>query len=80
MVFEQQPTNNMAGVMKEEHIYIRYKHYPNSKTKESLCLRKVTYRDEKGRIYEFINNNFEISAPDFVVFDSLRWVVYVIFS
>ncbi|MDR2126856.1 MAG: hypothetical protein LBP63_08515 [Prevotellaceae bacterium] len=37
-----------ACVLKEEHIHPTYK---DSKNLKPLCLRRVTYRDEKGRLY-----------------------------
>jgi len=52
------------GVLKEENIHLKYKEKNQEK---NLYLRKVTHRYDKGRIYEFISNNFQVSNE--VVFD-----------
>ncbi|MDR0749463.1 MAG: hypothetical protein LBF62_07825 [Tannerellaceae bacterium] len=46
-------------MIREEHIHLTYK---QGKELIPFCLRRVTYRDEKGRIYHFITNNWEIRA------------------
>lgn len=78
VLFEQELTEKAAGVLKDEHIHIRYKPYPNSKKEQTLCLRKVTYRDEKGHIYEFITNNFEISAEMIAFIYRKRWDIELV--
>jgi hypothetical protein len=49
VLFEKTPTDQEFGVMKVEHIHLKYKENKKIKT---LCLCKVTYKDEKGRIYQ----------------------------
>jgi IS4 transposase len=66
-----------AGVMKEEHIHLNYK---KEKQDKILCLRKVTYRDKEGRIYEFITNNFEISTEEVAHIYKLRWNIELLFK
>lgn len=78
VLFEQTLADKAAGVMKEEHIHITYK--PKPKQKKQLCLRKVTYRDEQGRIYEFITNNFEITAELVAFIYKKRWEVELVFK
>ena len=80
VLFEQTLTEKSAGVMKVEHIHIEYKPAPNSKKKRKLCLRKVTYRDEQGRIYQFICNNFEISAEMIAFIYKKRWTIELLFK
>ena len=76
---EQQLDGKQAGVLKEEHIHLQYKPYPKAKKTKTLCLRKVTYRDEKGRIYQFITNNFEISNEMVAFIYKKRWSIELVF-
>ena len=47
---------------------------------QTLCLRKVTYRDEKGRIFMFITNNFQISAEMVAFIYKKRWSIELQFK
>jgi len=76
-LFEQTLSDNQAGIMKEEHIHLQYKEEKKQKT---LCLRKVTYRDEKGRIYQFITNNWEITAEEVALIYKYRWSIELVFK
>ncbi len=80
VLFEQVLDEKKAGVLKEEHIHMQYKPYPNAKKKKTLCLRKVTYRDEKGRVYRFITNNFEISNEMVAFIYKKRWSIELVFK
>jgi len=64
VLFEQTLSEKEPGVMKEEHIHLKYAPKKGAKKDKTLCLSKVTYRDEKGRIYRFITNNWEISNEE----------------
>jgi hypothetical protein len=76
-VFEQILPEKTAGVLKEEHIHLAYK---EDKKQKTLCLRKVTYRDEKGRMYQFITNNWEISNEEVALIYKLRWTIELVFK
>jgi hypothetical protein len=65
------------GVLKEEHIHLSYKEQKQDKT---LCVRKVTYRDDKGRVYEFITNNFDITNEEVAYIYKLRWNIELLFK
>lgn len=75
--FSQMLPEKQSGVLKEEHIHLQYK---EEKIEKVLCLRKVTYRDEKERIYEFITNNFEISKEEVAHIYKLRWSIELLFK
>ena len=75
--FSQQLPDKEPGVVKEEHIHLEYS---KDKQKKTLCLRKVTYRDQKGRIFEFITNNFEISREEVAYLYKLRWNIELLFK
>ena len=76
-LFSQQLQDGKQGVLKEEHIHVKYK---DGEMEKTLCLRKVTYRDEKGRIYNFITNNFEISHEEVAFLYKLRWNIELLFK
>ena len=76
-LFEQDLQNGESGVLKEEHIHMSYK---KNKLQKHLCLRKVTYRDDQQRIYEFISNNFEISNEEVALLYKLRWNIELMFK
>lgn len=74
---EQDLQNGESGVLREEHIHLDYK---QSKQQKKLCLRKVTYRDDQKRIYQFITNNFEISSQEVALLYKLRWNIELMFK
>jgi hypothetical protein len=77
VVFKQELEKGKSGVLKEEHIHLSYN---ENKQEKNLCLRKVTYRDDKGRVYEFITNNFEISREEVCLLYKLRWNIELVFK
>ncbi len=77
VLFEKELVDKEFGVSKVEHIHINYNENKISKT---LCLRKVTYKDEKGRIYQFITNNFEITAEEVAFIYRNRWSIELVFK
>lgn len=76
-LFSQDLQDGKSGVLKEEHIHLTYK---EGKQEKSLCLRKVTYKDDKKRLYEFITNNFEISREEVALLYKLRWNIELLFK
>ncbi|WP_165894451.1 transposase, partial [Sphingobacterium alimentarium] len=59
------------------YIHLAYREGNQEKT---LCLRKVRYRDEKGRMYDFITNNFEVSREEVAFLYKLRWNIELLFK
>jgi len=79
------------GVYKVEHIHIQYKETVVSnvegekKTKKvkltkTLCLRLVWYKDEQGRKYKFITNNWEITNEEVALLYKCRWSIETCFK
>jgi hypothetical protein len=74
-----------AMVIKEEIIELAY--HPEDDTgkkitnqTKTLRLRKVCYQDEKNRYYEFLSNNFEISAEEIAFLYKKRWGIELLFK
>ena len=57
-----------------------YTDYKEDKMQKTLCLRKVTYRDEKGRIYQFITNHWEITAEEVALIYKYRRTIELVFK
>lgn len=77
ILFEKTLTDKEFGLMKVELIHLDYK---DNKEKKKLCLRKVTYKDEKHRVYQFITNNFEITPEEVAFLYKNRWKIELLFK
>jgi hypothetical protein len=74
-----------AKVLREEIIELEY--HPEdengkkqTKVTKTVRLRKVCYQDEKNRYYEFLCNNFDISAEDVAFLYKKRWGIEIMFK
>jgi len=74
-----------AKVLSDEIIELEYK--PEDKTgkkqtkiKNKIRLRKVCYQDERNRYYEFLTNNFEITAEEVAFLYKKRWGIELLFK
>ena len=65
------------GVYRVEHIHLKYK---KDKQEKTLCLRLVYYKDEQGRKYKFITNNWEITAQEVALIYKYRWTIELTFK
>ena len=74
-----------AKVLRDEIIELEY-HPEDSNGKrqlniyKKLQLRKVCYQDEKNRYYEFLTNNFEITAEEVAFLYKKRWGIEILFK
>ncbi len=59
--------------MNEEQILLSYKENKHDKEPRKLLLHRITYQDEKGRVYVFISNNMVLSAQDIANIYMQRW-------
>lgn len=69
-----------AGVLKEEYINLCYKENQKDKEFKKLLLRRITYRDEKMRLYVFITNNMVLTAQDIADIYKQRWQIELLFK
>ena len=76
---------DIAKVLKNQTIEMVY--YPEDengkrqiKIKKTIRLRKVVYQDEKNRYFEFLTNNFDITAEEVAFLYKKRWVIEVLFK
>jgi hypothetical protein len=90
-LYEKELGKDEFGVYKEEHIHINYTEASvvkvkgngkKTKTKQNktLCLRLVHYKDESGRLYEFITNNWDISNEEVALCYKYRWSIETTFK
>jgi hypothetical protein len=74
-----------AKVLSDEIIEMEY--HPEDETGKKqikiikkIRLRKVCYQDEKNRYYEFLTNNFEITAEEVAFLYKKRWGIELLFK
>jgi adenylate cyclase class IV len=74
-----------SKVLSDEIIEIEY--YPEDKNGKPLKnviktvqLRKVCYQDERNRYYEFLTNNFDITAEEVAFLYKKRWGIELLFK
>lgn len=77
ILFEKTFKKDEFGVFKVEHIHLEYK---RDKKQETLCLRLVHYKDEKGRKYKFITNNWDITPEEVALIYKYRWTIELTFK
>lgn len=74
-----------AKVLRDEIIELDY--HPEDengqrdlKTTRKIRLRKVCYQDEQNRYYEFLTNNFDITAEEVAFLYKKRWGIELLFK
>src|SRR5690554_2785910 len=77
VLFEKLLEKDEYDVYRIEHIHLNYK---KEKQKKTLCLRLVFYRDEQGRKYKFITNNWDITAEEVALIYKYRWTIETAFK
>ncbi|MDY0198731.1 MAG: IS4 family transposase [Tenuifilaceae bacterium] len=51
-----------------------------AKITKKIRLRKVSYQDERNRYYEFLTNNFDITAEEVAFLYKKRWGIEILFK
>ena len=77
ILFDEKLKKDEKGVYKIERILLRYK---EDKQEKTICLRLVFYRDEQGRKYKFITNNWDITAEEVALIYKYRWTIETTFK
>jgi len=77
VILDKKLKNDESGVYRIEHIHLKYK---EDKLEKTLCLRLVFYRDEQGRKYKFITNNWDIAAEEVALIYKYRWTIETTFK
>jgi len=91
LLFEKMLRKDEFGVYKVEHIHIMYtetveinvegkKKTKKSKQQKTLCLRLVWYKDDQGRKYKFITNNWDITHKEVALLYKNRWSIETCFK
>jgi hypothetical protein len=80
VVSENAISDGKAGVLKEEKVHLCYKENQKDKEFQKLSLRRITYRDEKERMYVFITNNTKLTAQDIADIYKQRWQIELLFK
>jgi hypothetical protein len=77
VMFEKSLFDKEFGLTRDEHIHLFYK---ENKIAKTVCLRKVDYVDEKGRMYQFLTNNWKITAEEVALLYKKRWSIETVFK
>jgi hypothetical protein len=75
----------IAKVLRDEIIELEYnpedaEGKKQTKVTKKIQLRKVCYQDEKNRYYEFLTNNFKITAEEVAFLYKKRWGIEILFK
>ena len=80
IVVSENTISEGSGVLKEEQIQLSYKQNLKDKELQKLSLRRITYQDDKGRIYVFITNNTQLTSQDIADIYKQRWQIELLFK
>ncbi len=71
------PDDADSGVLKDEEIIL---YYGDNKKQEHRARRIAYWDNENGRMFEFVTNNFELSAQKIALIYKKRWQIQQLFK
>ena len=78
VIIDNTKKKNAKGILKEQYVSLSYK--LSDGTVQKLQLRRITFKDAKGKIYYFITNNLKISANQVALIYKNRWMIEILFK
>lgn len=72
-----QDNDAKEGIIKEEKIELEYK---DGKQLKTVKLRRITFIDDKNRLFVFITNNMQITAEEVALIYKNRWQIELLFK
>jgi hypothetical protein len=66
------------GILKEQYITVAVKQ--NGTVIQRLKLRRIVFKTEQGKMYEFVTNNFTLPASQVATIYKNRWLIELLFK
>jgi hypothetical protein len=67
-----------TGILKEQYITVAVKQ--NGTVIQRLKLRRIVFKTEQGKMYEFVTNNFTLPASQVATIYKNRWLIELLFK
>ncbi len=68
----------VKGVLKEQYVTVGVK--TSGVETERLKLRRIVYKTDEGKVYEYITNNFTLPATQIATIYKNRWMIELLFK
>lgn len=78
IIIDNTKQKNPKGILKEQYITMGYK--DEHGVQQRLKLRRVVYKDNDGKVYVFITNNFKLPSKQITLIYKNRWMIELLFK